>query len=89
MPRGKPFGGSLPAWARSHPLETRVLVRGRGDAIRGEGLHTLEILRRLALVAIDAHPLLNLIETCVHHPDNIRRNVQNYLHQLDHPRQRA
>ena len=76
--------------AGSHHHELgRLLVRGRGDAIRGEGLHTLEILRRLALVAIDAHPLLNLIEACVHHPDNIRSNVQNYLHQLDHPRRRA
>jgi glycerol-3-phosphate dehydrogenase (NAD(P)+) len=62
----------------------RLLVRGRGDGIRGEGLHTLQMLRKLALVAIDTHPLLNLIETCVQHPDDIRSNVQNYLGRLDH-----
>ncbi len=73
--------------AGSHHHELgRRLVRGRGDDIRGEGLHTLQILRKLALVAIDSYPLLNLIETCVQHPDEIRSRVQNYLEQLDHPR---
>lgn len=68
--------------SRHHELG-RLLVRGQRDAIRGEGIHTLQILRSRALVAIDRHPLLNLIETCVHDTGNIRRHMQNYLHQLE------
>lgn len=71
--------------AGSHHHELgRLLVRDRGDALRGEGLHTLQILRKLALVVFDTHPLLNLIEACVRRPHDIRGNVQNYLDQLDH-----
>lgn len=72
--------------AGSHHHELgRLLVRGQHDAMRGEGIHTLQILRSLALVAIDKYPLLNLIDACVRDPDNLHRNMQNYLSLLGKP----
>lgn len=69
--------------AGSHHHELgRWLVRGRRDALRGEGIHTLQILRSLALVAINNYPLLTLIDDCVGDPDNVRNKMQDYLDHL-------
>ena len=70
--------------AGSHHHELgRLLVRGQGDAIHGEGIHTLDILRQRAAISPATYPLLGLIDTCVRDPNNIRAKVQSYLDALD------
>lgn len=61
----------------------RRLARDPRAALHGEGVDTLRILHCRALVAFDAHPLLNLVETCVSHAHDIPRHVQKYLGHLD------
>ena len=69
--------------AASHHHELgRWLVRGRRDALRGEGIHTLQLLRSRALVAMNHFPLLMLIDACVGDPENVRSKMQNYLDHL-------
>ena len=58
-------------------------MRGQGDAIHGEGIHTLDILRQRAAISPTTYPLLGLIDTCVRDPNNIRAKVQSYLDALD------
>ncbi len=70
--------------AGSHHHELgRLLVRGQRDAIHGEGIHTLDILRQGVAISFEAYPLLGLIDACVRDPDNIHAKVQNYLDALD------
>ncbi len=72
--------------AGSHHHELgRLLVRGQHDAIRGEGIHTLQILRGAPWFASATLPLLHLVDRCVRDPNGIRRTLQGYLAQLDLP----
>ncbi len=72
--------------AGSHHHELgRLLVRGQRDAIRGEGIHTLQILRALPWFTSATLPLLHVVDRCVRDPDGIRRTMQDYLAQLDLP----
>ena len=57
----------------------RLLVRGQGHAIRGEGIHTLDILRQRAAITPAAYPLLAFIDACVRDPNNIHAKVVSYL----------
>lgn len=61
----------------------RLLVRGQGDILRGEGLHTLDILRLRITISPKTYPLLHLLDACVRHPDDIHVQIQRYLDALD------
>lgn len=60
----------------------RRLARGDRDTLKGEGMHTLDRLRRPALIAWPSYPLLQLIDTCARAPGDTPAAVQRYLESL-------
>lgn len=66
-----------------HHALGRLLVRGQREAVHGEGIHTLQILRSAPWFTSATLPLLHVVDLCVRDPDGIRRNLQDYLAQLD------
>ena len=61
----------------------RLLVRGRNDAMRGEGIHTLRTIRSLRVFDTASYPLYSLMQACVADPTGIRERFNSYLKDLD------
>jgi hypothetical protein len=56
-----------------------MLVRGDLDTISGEGVHTLAMIRKYALLDIDTCPMFELIDSLVADPVDITRKIDAYL----------
>ena len=54
-------------------------ARGELDDIKGEGIHTLEMVDKYQLFDTSAYPLYTLIRNIVREPDGISRQLQDYL----------
>jgi glycerol-3-phosphate dehydrogenase (NAD(P)+) len=68
--------------ASSHHHELGgMLVRGELDAIRGEGIHTLAMVRKHALINFDDYPLFKLARHMVDAPVDIEGKFREYLKQ--------
>jgi glycerol-3-phosphate dehydrogenase (NAD(P)+) len=59
-----------------------LLVQGARDRIRGEGIHTLEMVHTRRLFDSTPYPLFSLIAQAVRDPREIRRQVERYLQTL-------
>ncbi len=57
----------------------RKLARGDTQAIRGEGIHTLETVSRYRLFDTAPYPLYGLIDDTVKAPLNVARSFEDYL----------
>ncbi len=58
------------------------LVRGEFDRIRGEGVHSLEVLHALSLVDAGRYPLFGLLAEILRDPHATRRRFAGYLQAL-------
>ncbi|MDH3527399.1 MAG: hypothetical protein OEN52_02960 [Gammaproteobacteria bacterium] len=59
-----------------------MLVRGERGSIRGEGVHTLAMVRDYGLIDENDFPLLRLVHRIVDDPVNIGNRIGDYLCQL-------
>jgi glycerol-3-phosphate dehydrogenase (NAD(P)+) len=57
----------------------RRLARGDAGELRGEGVHTLAMLRAHRRLEIDALPLLRLVDNCVRDPPGTALRWRDYL----------
>lgn len=57
----------------------RRLARGDTSELRGEGVHTLAMLRAHRRLETDALPLLRLVDDCVQDPPGTARRWRDYL----------
>ena len=64
-----------------HHALGRMLVRGELDAISGEGIHTLAMVRKHALIQCDDYPLFRLVQDMVDAPVDIEGKIREYLKQ--------
>jgi len=55
------------------------LVRGELDNIKGEGVHTLEMIRKFSMFDINQFPMMALVQQCIESPANIDSNINSYL----------
>lgn len=55
------------------------LVRGEFDRINGEGVHTLEVLRKRQMLGAGHHPLFDLLAEIVQNPSTTRRRFEEYI----------
>lgn len=65
--------------ASHHHALGGMLVRGDLDTISGEGVHTLAMIRKYALLDIDTCPMFALIDSLVADPVDITRKIDAYL----------
>ena len=59
-----------------------LLVRGAHDQIRGEGVHSLEILRNRRLFDATPYPLFGMLAQMLRDPRAIRQRFERYLQTL-------
>jgi glycerol-3-phosphate dehydrogenase (NAD(P)+) len=70
--------------ADSHHHELgRRLARGEPAGRLSEGIHTLSMVRKFALLDVADYPLFQLVQGIVDEPSNIRRRLLGYLHMPD------
>lgn len=62
-----------------HHTLGRMLAREETGNIAGEGIHTLEMVSKFQLFDTSRYPLLELIQTIVNRPVNVRRKIAGYL----------
>lgn len=66
--------------AGSHHHELgRLMIRGQADALRGEGIHTLDRLRVHRPFDPSGLPLFRLIDECVQSPPGAGQRLKHYL----------
>ena len=64
----------------SHHRELgRLIVRNARDALRGEGVHTLTVLRDTGRFTTASFPLFNLIDACLREPGMARARLTEFL----------
>lgn len=64
----------------SHHYELgRRLAREEIKKIKGEGIHTLEMVRQHKLFNTNDYPLFQLIDNIVNQPQNIQKKINDYL----------
>lgn len=66
------------AGSHHHELGCR-LARGEREDINGEGVHTLEMVKKYALFDIDHYPLCRLIADTIESPSNSLERINRYL----------
>ena len=59
----------------------RMLARGEVDRIQGEGVHTLEMVRRHGLFREEDYPLFELIHSIVSSPGDVQNRLDAYIKQ--------
>ena len=57
----------------------RMLAREEVKEIKGEGIHTLEMVKKYNLFNIEEYPLFNLINDIVRQPQGVRKKIKDYL----------
>ena len=57
----------------------RMLARGEIEGIKGEGIHTLEMVRQHKLFNTKEYPLFHLIDDIVRDPSNVDKKINEYL----------
>lgn len=57
----------------------RLIVRNARDALRGEGVHTLTVLRDTSRFTTAAFPLFSLIDACLREPGMARARLTEFL----------
>jgi glycerol-3-phosphate dehydrogenase (NAD(P)+) len=62
----------------------RQLVRGQLDAIQGEGVHTLEMVRTRKLFDYRSYPVFHLIDRLLTEPEQAKTLMGNFLDHLRH-----
>ncbi len=66
--------------AGSHHHELgRLLVRGQINAIQGEGVHTLAMVKKHSLFDMGCYPLFSLAHQMIQSPTDIEEKFQEYL----------
>ncbi|MBD3671133.1 MAG: hypothetical protein HUJ29_10200 [Gammaproteobacteria bacterium] len=60
----------------------RCLATGQCDAIEGEGVHTLEMVKKHQLIKLSSYPLFSLAVDILAQPDQTRQLMQTYLDRL-------
>jgi len=66
--------------AGSHHHELgRLIVRNQRAALKGEGVHTLAMLRATQRFDPAAFPLFNLIDACAHDPENAPQALRAFI----------
>lgn len=66
--------------AGSHHHELgRKLARGERQALQGEGLHTLAMVRQFGLLAVDDFPLFRLVQQIVDDPVAVEPRIRDFL----------
>jgi glycerol-3-phosphate dehydrogenase (NAD(P)+) len=59
----------------------RMLARGEVEGIQGEGVHTLEMVRRHGLFREEDYPLFELIHSIVSSPGDVQNRLDTYIKQ--------
>jgi glycerol-3-phosphate dehydrogenase (NAD(P)+) len=57
----------------------RMLARGELDNIKGEGIHTLEMISKFQLINVEDFPLFNLIHDIVSNSPDVNESILRYL----------
>ena len=57
----------------------RMLARGESEGIKGEGIHTLEMVKQHKLFNTKEYPLFYLIDDIVGDPNNVHKKINEYL----------
>jgi glycerol-3-phosphate dehydrogenase (NAD(P)+) len=57
----------------------RLIVRNARDALRGEGVHTLTVLRSANHFTAASFPLFNLVDACLREPGKARARLAEFL----------
>jgi glycerol-3-phosphate dehydrogenase (NAD(P)+) len=57
----------------------RMLARGESEGIKGEGVHTLEMVRQYGLFREEDYPLFELISSIVSSPGDVENRLDVYL----------
>ena len=65
--------------ASHHHELGRMLARGELDNIKGEGVHTLEMIGKFQLINIEDFPLFNLIHDIVSKSQDVNESILSYL----------
>lgn len=66
--------------AGSHHHELgRELVRGRRQALHGEGIHTLAMVEQFELLAVNDYPLFRLVQQIVAEPEAVEPRIRAFL----------
>jgi len=60
-----------------------MLARGEVDGIQGEGVHTLEMVRRHRLFRAEDYPLFELIHSIVSSPGDVQNRLDAYIKQCE------
>ena len=65
-----------------HHALGRKLASGQYSDISGEGVHTLEMVRKYDLFDWRAYPLFSLVQQIVSTPENMHGRIQDYMHKI-------
>ena len=57
----------------------RMLAREETKGINGEGIHTLEMVKKHNLFKAEDYPLFYLIDDIVNQPHNVHKKINDYL----------
>ena len=60
----------------------RMLAREETKEIKGEGIHTLEMVRQHNLFSTVDYPLFQLIDDIVNQPHDVHKKIKNYLRKI-------
>lgn len=60
----------------------RMLAREETKEIKGEGIHTLEMVRQHNLFNTADYPLFQLIDDIVNQPHDVHKKIKNYLRKI-------
>ncbi|PCJ84020.1 MAG: hypothetical protein COA54_14440 [Thiotrichaceae bacterium] len=59
----------------------RLLAKGETHNIKGEGIHTLAMVRQYNLFDTTEYPLFQLIESIIHQPHDMKSQLKQYINQ--------
>jgi len=62
-----------------HHALGRELARGKRQALAGEGMHTLAMVRQFGLLALDDYPLFRLVQQIVDDPVDVGERIRVFL----------
>lgn len=65
-----------------HHALGRELARGKRQALAGEGMHTLAMVRQFGLLALDDYPLFRLVQQIVDDPVDVGERIRGFLADL-------
>lgn len=65
-----------------HHTLGRLLAREETGSIAGEGIHTLAMVSKFQLFDVRCYPLFKLVQTIVNRPENVRRQIIDYLQHM-------